>query len=131
MFSPALANLIRVVKIDVQGYECRVFDGDGRGILSTAHAVFAESSPAHLNVTGCSVGGLRERMEADGARWVRFTKTGLMGRDQDKANGMFIARRTVVKGEQAASLRPSAAFSTVMPVRLRAVPVPNPQLLRR
>ena len=114
VFSPALANLIRVVKIDVQGYECRVLDGDGRGILSTAHAVYAESSPAHLDVTGCSAVGLRERMEAGGARWVRFTKTGHMGRDQDSANGMFIARRTVVKGEQAASLRPSAAFSTAV-----------------
>lgn len=105
VLSPALADLIRVVKIDVQGYECRVFDGDSRGILSTAHAIFAESGPAHLRLTGCSAEGLRHRMEGGGVRWVRFTKTGQMGYGEENSNGMFIARRTVVRGEQPVSLR--------------------------
>lgn len=72
LFSPSLAERVRIVKMDVQGYECRILDSDGGGVLGSVHAIHAESEPPSLVRTGCSVSGLRTRLASDGKRWVKW-----------------------------------------------------------
>ena len=87
LFSPSLAERVRIVKMDVQGYECRILDSDGGGVLGSVHAIHAESEPPGLVRTGCSVSGLRTRLASGGKRWVKWTATGPSG------HGVMVARR--------------------------------------
>ena len=56
---------IRLIKMDVQGFECNVMDA-GMGVFQSARALKTEVAKPFLDAQNCSVDGLLERIEAAG-----------------------------------------------------------------
>ena len=56
---------IRLIKMDVQGFECNVMDA-GMGVFRSARALKTEVEKRFLDAQSCSVDGLLDRIEAAG-----------------------------------------------------------------
>lgn len=56
---------IRLIKMDVQGFECNVMDA-GMGVFRSARALKAEVAKPWLDAQNCSVDGFLDRIEAAG-----------------------------------------------------------------
>ena len=64
LFSRAPPLHVRLIKMDLQGYECRALDGMRRLLRRRAvQGIRTEVSVPHLEAQGCSAGGMHDRVD--------------------------------------------------------------------
>lgn len=80
-------NTIRLIKMDVEGFECNVMDS-GKGIFASAKALKTEVNLALLEGQGCSSTGLIDRIEASGFRRPPVTSSAIFELNLVKENSI-------------------------------------------
>lgn len=86
-----------LIKLDVQGFECRVIDGMKK-VLGAASSVKSEAEPKLLGVNGCSVEGMLRRFRDAGFADTELDKTGdILARRFSRRQGSVVDRHRYQK----------------------------------